>query len=136
MKIKLVDFTPHKNTTRIDDSDQVSSYLMSGAIVYAAAGKTQDELSHELGDVVPMGLATDGQFSWPLALEYYVRTYALSPDQELLDTIRSRRYECPTVDQDQLGRIRMTSRKAAEVVSSDPEHSNDDDDFRDPFKKV
>ncbi len=46
----------------------------------------------ELGEVVPQNFRTGGTWIWTDTVTYYLETYALSPDPELLDHIRNRGY--------------------------------------------
>jgi hypothetical protein len=57
-----------------------------------------DVMDNRRHAVVPMNFRTDGHWVWADAVAYYLRTYGLAPDADLLEHIRARQYEVAVVD--------------------------------------
>jgi hypothetical protein len=70
--------------------DTASPLLMTTAVM--------DDVVNQHRAVVPMSFRTDGQWIWTDAVGYYLRHYALAPDPQLLQHIRTGRYEVRAVD--------------------------------------
>jgi hypothetical protein len=64
----------------------VGIYLKGGSIRYIAAGLDVDEISGAWA--VPIGNATDGLVSWPLACRYYTAQHGVGLPEALLDHIQ------------------------------------------------
>lgn len=91
----------------IDDSAQVLQYLDAGTIVIMAAGKTVDEVDPKgTLPLVPIGWSTDGEYIWPLALEYYLERYSIGFKKEFLQHIRDRDYLAPQPSEDEVEKAR------------------------------
>ena len=57
-----------------------------------------DVLDPRRGDVVPMSYRTDGTWVWTETVTYYLETYGLSPDVDLLTHIQALGHRMPAVD--------------------------------------
>jgi hypothetical protein len=82
-------FRPEHERLTGDDLEQVAGYLEAGTPVLATTGRMPDVVTPERGKVVPMTYRTDGQWLWSESATYYLRTYGLAPDPELLHHARS-----------------------------------------------
>jgi hypothetical protein len=80
-----------------DELAQVLSYLEAGVVLLATTAREPDVFDEEAGPVVPMTFRTDGRWIWTDAAAYYLRTYALSPDVEMLASMKAREYRMPEV---------------------------------------
>jgi hypothetical protein len=116
------------NTSEIEDAPEVSSYLKSGSTFLAAAGLDQDTKDPSKGNAVPIGWATDGANVWPLSLQYYIDNYKIGIDEQFLTEIRTRNYQCPSVDEDKLTMIKdeftkqtFTDSETSLIPSGDPD---------------
>ncbi|GAA2565610.1 hypothetical protein GCM10010435_43010 [Winogradskya consettensis] len=81
-----------------DELDRVLAYLDAGTVLLATTAQEPDIFDDGAGPVVPASFRTDGTWIWTDAVPYYLRTYALSPDEDLLAHIRSLSYRPPVVD--------------------------------------
>jgi len=102
----------------IDDAESVAEYLDGSVVVRIALGCTIDAIDESKGMVVPIGTATDGTYTWPLSLNYYVKTYSVSPPDELLEQVRNSDYRAPDVEDSVIEELR-----ANPVVDEQPESS-------------
>ena len=82
----------------VEEVDRVLAYLEKAPIVLAARGYGPDEMDPSRGDVVPMTFHTDGEWIWPGAVAYYLRTREMPPEPDLVRHIRERGFEPPEVD--------------------------------------
>jgi hypothetical protein len=74
--------------------ERLGAYLAAGTAVLRSTGRLVDPLGS--GDpLVPLGFRTDGQWVWPEAAAYYVRTRGLAPELDLLRHIEERGYRLP-----------------------------------------
>lgn len=71
-----------------EERDQVTAWLEAGTVVVLSGGYAPDELGGFVPRV-PVGVATDGEITWPVGVEYYVRTYGRGASAALLAHIRS-----------------------------------------------
>ncbi|MGW3794482.1 hypothetical protein ACWD8I_25395 [Micromonospora arida] len=81
-----------------DELQRTLHYLDSGAVLLATEAREADPFDEDAGPVVPLSFRTDGSWIWTDAVSYFLRTYALSPDDALLAHIRTREYRVPEVD--------------------------------------
>ncbi len=77
---------------------RVLDYLEKAPIVLAARGYENDEKDPSRGANVPMTFHTDGEWIWPGAVAYYLRTHEIPPEADLLAHIRERGFELPEID--------------------------------------
>lgn len=68
----------------LDKKSDVLSYLKSGVHFVVSPGVSRDVLSAERTIIGSLTLQTDGVFSWPSDLAYYVEKYSVSLPQEFL----------------------------------------------------
>lgn len=68
------------------------AYLTRAPVALSAPGTTRDELVPSAPASVPRAFHTDGTWTWPAAVGYYLSLYQLPPQAELLAHVRSRRY--------------------------------------------
>lgn len=76
----------------------IIAYLEQGPTVLMAHSTDTDAYDAGAQDV-PLTYSTDGTWIWPGAVTYYLRKYGISPDPELVDQIRSRRFQLEAVSQ-------------------------------------
>ncbi|MEV6694854.1 hypothetical protein AB0M35_25590 [Micromonospora sp. NPDC051196] len=81
-----------------DEMQRVLDYLDGGSVLLGTETRETDPFDEGAGPVVPLSFRTDGWWIWTDAVGYYLRTYALSPDDELLTHIRGRGYLVPESD--------------------------------------
>jgi hypothetical protein len=77
----------------------VLDFLKAGDVLLATTARDSDVFDSSLGEVVPQNFRTDGAWIWTDTVAYYLETYALSPDPQLLDHIRNRRYVNAELDE-------------------------------------
>ena len=94
------------NIQPIDDYIKVLEYLKKGRVIAIASGLENDKKDPSKGNVVNIGIVTDGVWVWPLALNYYIEQYHLGIEEEFLKEIRSKNYQCPSITDGQLENIR------------------------------
>lgn len=94
------DGRPQVERQMLDETEavRVLAYLESAPVVLAAQGFGLDRVDRGRGNQVPLTWHTDGTWVWPGSVTYYLRTYALPPESGLLDHVREREYQAPTVD--------------------------------------
>lgn len=80
------------------ERDQLIAYLEGAPIVIVARGFDQDRLQPEQGSVVPLTFHTDGSWIWSGAVNYYLRQHQVTPEPELVEHIRRRAFQLPSVD--------------------------------------
>ncbi|WP_406077932.1 hypothetical protein [Micromonospora sp. NBC_00858] len=88
----------HPTLSAGDEAARVLAYLDAGEVLLATTAREGDVFDQEAGLVVPMSFRTDGTWIWTDTVAYYLRTYALSPDAELLAHIRALDHRFPAVD--------------------------------------
>ncbi|MFG1849482.1 hypothetical protein [Micromonospora carbonacea] len=69
--------------------DRVLAYLRAGHVLMATTAGAPDVVEPRRGDVVPMSYRTDGTWIWTDTVAYYLESYGLSPDVELMAHLRS-----------------------------------------------
>lgn len=79
------------------DRDRVLEYLTKAPVVLAARSYDVDAFSPEREPAVPLNFRTDGNWVWPGAVVYYLREHSVSPDPDLVNHIRARRFVVPDV---------------------------------------
>ncbi|MEV7027668.1 hypothetical protein [Kitasatospora sp. NPDC093558] len=67
----------------------VLRYLRGGAAVLLTPMLTDDVVDPERRGVVPLGFRTDGQWIWTDTVTYYLETYGLAPEPDLLAHVRA-----------------------------------------------
>jgi hypothetical protein len=83
---------------------RVLRYLRSGSwVIRDPLTRGRDELDPAAAPAVPRGYRTDGDWIWPLALEYYVEHHGIAPPTALLDLMAERGHYSPRVHADRCG---------------------------------
>lgn len=78
----------------------LTAYLTKAPVALATTKTGEDEMSPGAGLVVPRAYHTDGEWIWPAAVGYYLHRYHLPPHPELVDHIRARGFQVPSVAED------------------------------------
>lgn len=85
--------------TLIEDEMEVLKYLQSGVLLAAAPGVEHDILDTSKIIIGSLNILTDGQWTWPESLCYYLRKYHVALPINFLEHIRNRNYVAPNPDQ-------------------------------------
>jgi hypothetical protein len=88
----------HPTLSAGDEASRVLEFLEGGDVLLATTALEQDIFDGSLGEVVGQTFRTDGTWIWTDTVAYYLRTYGLAPDPELLAHIRSTGYRRAAVD--------------------------------------
>lgn len=80
-----------------DELTGLADYLDRAPIVLAARSYDTDQLDPAAPASVPLTFHTDGQWIWPGAVGYYLRTHGVPPDAELVSHIRRAGFRVPEV---------------------------------------
>ncbi|MEU4164152.1 hypothetical protein [Actinoplanes sp. NPDC026670] len=91
-------FEPGHERLGPEEAGRVLGFLAAGESLLATTAREHDVLDGTLGPVVPQNFRTDGRWIWTDVSGYYLRTYGLAPDPELLDHIRRCGYRAPVPD--------------------------------------
>jgi hypothetical protein len=83
---------------------RVLRYLRRGSwIIRDPLTRGRDALDPQAEPAVPRGYRTDGEWVWPLALEYYLERHGVAPPEALLDVMTERAHFPPRVHADRCG---------------------------------
>jgi hypothetical protein len=82
-----------------EDRDKALAYLEGGAVVMPSRGFDMDAFDPDGAPRVPLDYRTDGEWVWPGAVAYYLRTHSTTPDPDLVAHMRARDFVLPAVDQ-------------------------------------
>lgn len=88
----------HPTLSAGDEAGRVLDFLESGDVLLGTTAREHDIFDGSLGEVVGQTFRTDGTWIWTDTVAYYLRTYALAPDPELLAHIRRTGYRRAAVD--------------------------------------
>jgi hypothetical protein len=77
------------------ERDRLLAYLDAAPLAMRAHGFEPDPLDPSRGGVVPVGYATDGVWVWQEAAAYYLRTYGVAPEEDLVAHIERAGYAAP-----------------------------------------
>jgi len=75
------------------DAALVGTYLENATVIMHTTDRTRDVLADNDERVVPLTIRTDGEYVWPGPVAYYVRNYAVAPQQEFTEYLRARNFE-------------------------------------------
>ncbi|GAB3910187.1 hypothetical protein GCM10029964_113510 [Kibdelosporangium lantanae] len=91
---------PIVNRPQLDELDTQAAlaYLDDAPYAMPGRGYDVDRLDPEGRNTVPIAFHTDGTWIWPASVNYYLRTYGVSPEPELVDHIRRHGFEVGDVD--------------------------------------
>lgn len=91
---------PVVNRPQLEDlHDAVLDYLDDAPVVMPGRGYDVDRLDPEGRSAVPIAFHSDGTWVWPAAVNYYLRTYGVSPELDLVEHIRRNEFTVPEVDE-------------------------------------
>ncbi|MBB4686319.1 glycohydrolase toxin TNT-related protein [Amycolatopsis jiangsuensis] len=82
----------------VDEQDRLLDYLDHAPVVVQDRGYDIDRLAQTPEATVPVAFHSDGQWIWPAAVNFYLRTYGVSPEADLIDHIRGNGFQLPQVD--------------------------------------
>ncbi|GGM63465.1 hypothetical protein ACFFX1_14135 [Dactylosporangium sucinum] len=91
-------FAADRPTLDSRERREVLEYLEAASAVLTTTTLMDDVVNGRRRGAVPMNIRTDGAWVWTDAVTYYLRNYGLAPDPDLLQHIRTRRYDPPRVD--------------------------------------
>ncbi|MCK9923302.1 hypothetical protein MXD61_15720 [Frankia sp. AgPm24] len=97
----LPSFESHERVKDSVEKSRILAYLSAGELLLRTTGFTRDVTDTGKGDVVPMSFRTDGSWVWNDAVIYYLDSYDIGPQAELLTHIRGRghTFTAPTDEQ-------------------------------------
>nr|CTQ93076.1 hypothetical protein [Kibdelosporangium sp. MJ126-NF4] len=81
------------------DTEAMLAYLEEAEFAMPSRGYDVDRLDPEGRNSVPVAFHTDGTWIWPASVNYYLRTYGVSPEPDLVTHIRRQGFELPVVDE-------------------------------------
>ncbi|MEV4317476.1 TNT domain-containing protein [Actinocrispum sp. NPDC049592] len=89
---------PIVNRPQVDelDTEALLGYLDDAPVVMPSRGLDVDRLDPEGRNSVPIAFHSDGTWIWPASVNYYLRTYGVSPEPDLVDHIRRQGFEVPS----------------------------------------
>ncbi|NNM46550.1 hypothetical protein [Knoellia koreensis] len=94
---------------------QLVDYLNHGAVVFAGRMRKPDPYDASVGDVVGVGMMTDGEWLWAFADAYFVQRYNFEVPQAFLERVAANGGVVPEVSQETL-LAAMASMQPAESV--------------------
>ena len=88
----------HRSFIATADADRLLEYLRQGQPLLVTTACTNDVMNPALGAVVPTNFRTDGHWIWNDACAYYLQTYGLALEADLVVHIEQRDFVVPYVD--------------------------------------
>jgi hypothetical protein len=82
-----------------DERAKLLNYLNTAPPVVQHRNLEVDRLDPEGRPLVPVAFHTDGTWIWPAAVNYYLNTYKVSPEPDLVEHIRRMGARVPEVDE-------------------------------------
>ncbi|MFC4082607.1 glycohydrolase toxin TNT-related protein [Amycolatopsis samaneae] len=82
----------------VEEQDRLLEYLDHAPLVVTERGYDIDRLAQTPEATVPVAFHSDGQWIWPAAVNFYLRTYGVSPEPDLIEHVRSVGFALPPVD--------------------------------------
>jgi hypothetical protein len=91
---------PMVNRPPVSERDRADllAYLNAAPVVSQTRALEIDHLDPDGRVLVPVAFHTDGAWIWPAAVNYYLHTYGVSPEPDLVDHIRRAGFQVPMVD--------------------------------------
>ncbi|WP_409466826.1 glycohydrolase toxin TNT-related protein [Amycolatopsis sp. GA6-003] len=83
----------------VDEQDRLLDYLDHAPVVVQDRGYDIDRLAQAPEATVPVAFHSDGHWIWPAAVNFYLRTYGVSPEADLIEHIRANGFQLPQVDE-------------------------------------
>ncbi|MGA6163757.1 glycohydrolase toxin TNT-related protein [Amycolatopsis magusensis] len=80
-----------------EEQDRLLEYLDQAPVVVPGRGYDTDRLAEVPEAAVPIAFHSDGTWIWPAAVNYYLRTYGVSPEQDLIEHIHQNGFTVPEV---------------------------------------
>jgi hypothetical protein len=102
-------FRPEHPRLSRDEGSRVAEYLGDAQVVLHGPGPADDVMMPHLKGVVPVDFRSDGSWVWPDAVRYYLQTYGLSPEPELVRRVLTVGSPAPL--------SRLTAHHAREVLA-------------------
>ncbi|WP_030226448.1 glycohydrolase toxin TNT-related protein [Actinoalloteichus caeruleus] len=98
------DGRPMINRAAVDPADRevLLAYLDHAPVVLDTRNPTPDPFGADGRATVPASWHTDGRWIWSAAVGYHLRRHGVPPVPELVDHVRSQRFELPPVGEDVL----------------------------------
>src|SRR5439155_23550124 len=92
---------PMVNRPPLPESERSEAlgYLNSAPMIMQTRGTDVDRLDPEGRAVVPVAFHTDGTWIWPAAVNYYLHSYGVSPEPDLVEHLRRSGFRAPPVDE-------------------------------------
>lgn len=90
-------------------------YIDECPALIVAAGLEADRIRGDDAMVVPIGVASDGVYAWPLSVAYYVREHAVPPPEPLLERIRKAQYRPPSMSDTEVDQLRDDLRSMTDL---------------------
>ncbi|WP_447008588.1 glycohydrolase toxin TNT-related protein [Saccharothrix isguenensis] len=82
------------------DRDLLLSYLDRAPVAVIGRGFDADVLNPDAPALVPVAFQTDGHWIWPAAVGYYLRTYGVPPEPELVERAKAQDFVLPEVTEE------------------------------------
>lgn len=114
------------------EARDVAAYLRQAAVVVAASGMQTDRRDPQKGQVVPIGIVTDGSLVWPMEILYYYETYGDELSSELLANARRNGFQVPRLSEAEVQVVREQVDRESRIESTG-EYSPLRGDGADPF---
>ncbi|HKN56470.1 MAG TPA: TNT domain-containing protein [Amycolatopsis sp.] len=89
----------NRQELEVEEQDRLLEYLDRAPLVVPERGYDIDRLAQTPEATVPVAFHSDGQWIWPAAVNFYLRTYGVSPESDLVEHIRSVGFSPPPVDE-------------------------------------
>ncbi|WP_328593945.1 TNT domain-containing protein [Actinomadura macrotermitis] len=86
-----------------DEAGPLLEYLRAAPVVMAARSSGPDQIDASRGDRVPLTFHTDGHWTWPGAVAYYLAEHGVPPEPELVAHARARGFVPPAVGEETMG---------------------------------
>jgi len=77
------------------DEDRIVEYLKTGHVFIVAPGLETDAVDPTKGFIGTICVRTDGEWTWPGSLAYYVENYHLKVEDDFLEYVRRNNWQIP-----------------------------------------
>jgi hypothetical protein len=82
------------------ERDLLLDYLDRAPVAVVGRGFDADVLDGDSPSIVPVAFQTDGNWIWPAAVGYYLRTYGVPPEPELVERARAAEFRVTDVSEE------------------------------------
>lgn len=86
--------------------EEVVRYLESAATLATASGILYDKFRDDGPRIGPLAIKTDGEWTWPSDLAYYLKEYAVELPDEFVVKVHRRKGDPPSLSAEDLRRLR------------------------------